>query len=105
MAFFSRKARPLARAAAGLSLSLLALHAGAKNLDPKLKSSSVLIIDQSDSSVIYSRHSNAPMPIASIPKLMPSLVVLDAKQPLDESIRVTEADRDFPKGAFSRLAV
>ncbi len=65
----------------------------------------MLIIDQSDSSVLYSRHSDVPMPIASITKLMTALVVLDAKQPLDEPIQITEADRDFPKGGFSRLAV
>jgi serine-type D-Ala-D-Ala endopeptidase (penicillin-binding protein 7) len=93
-------------AAAGLSLALLAFAANAKPIhDPKLKSSSVLIIDQSDSSVLYSRHSDVPMPIASITKLMTALVVLDAKQPLDEPIQITEADRDFPKGGFSRLAV
>jgi len=93
-------------AAAGLSLALLAFQANAKPIhDPKLKSSSVLIIDQSDSSVLYSRHSDVPMPIASITKLMTALVVLDAKQPLDEPIQITEADRDFPKGGFSRLAV
>jgi serine-type D-Ala-D-Ala endopeptidase (penicillin-binding protein 7) len=73
--------------------------------DPKLKSSSVLIVDQSDSSVLYSRHSDVAAPIASITKLMTALVVLDAKQPLDEPIQITEADRDFPKGAFSRLTV
>jgi serine-type D-Ala-D-Ala endopeptidase (penicillin-binding protein 7) len=68
-------------------------------------SSSVLVVDQSDSSVLYSRHSDVAAPIASITKLMTALVVLDAKQPLDEPIQITEADRDFPKSAFSRLAV
>jgi serine-type D-Ala-D-Ala endopeptidase (penicillin-binding protein 7) len=97
-------------AAAGLSLALLAFAANAKPIqkpvhDPKLKSSSVLIIDQNDSSVLYSRHSDVPMPIASITKLMTALVVLDAKQPLDEPLQITAADRDFPKGGFSRLAV
>jgi len=94
------------RAGAGLILTVLALHAAASPIhDPKLKSSSVLIIDQSDSSVLYSRHSDVAMPIASITKLMTALVVLDAKQPLDEAIEVTEADRDLPKAAFSRLTV
>ena len=75
------------RAGAGLILTVLALHAAASPIrDPKLKSSSVLIIDQSDSSVLYSRNSDVAMPIASITKLMTALVVLDAKQPLDEPI-------------------
>ena len=94
------------RALAGVILALLALQAGAKPIsDPKLKSSSVLILDQGDSSVLYSRNSDVPMPIASITKLMTALVVLDAKQPLDEPIQITDADRDLPKGGFSRLAV
>src|SRR6202167_4859876 len=94
------------RAGAGLILTVLALHAAANPIrDPKLKSSSVLIIDQSDSSVLYSRHSDVAMPIASITKLMTALVVLDARQPLDEPIQISEADRDLPKASFSRLTV
>src|SRR5271154_4808921 len=94
------------RTVTGLFLTVLAFHATATpNHDPKLKSSSVLIIDQSDSSVLYSRHPDVAAPIASITKLMTALVVLDAKQSLDEPIQITEADRDFPKAAFSRLTV
>jgi D-alanyl-D-alanine endopeptidase (penicillin-binding protein 7) len=94
------------RALAGLVLGFLAFQAVAKNTgEPKLKSSSVLIVDQSDSSVLYSRNSDVAAPIASITKLMTALVVLDAKQPLDERIQITEADRDFAKSSFSRLAV
>ncbi len=94
------------RAGAALILTVLALHAAASPIhDPKLKSSSVLIIDQSDSSVLYSRHSDVAMPIASITKLMTALVVLDARQPLDEPIQITESDRDLPKASFSRLTV
>jgi D-alanyl-D-alanine endopeptidase (penicillin-binding protein 7) len=94
------------RTAAVLILTVLALHAVASPIrDPKLKSSSVLVIDQSDSSVLYSRNSDVPMPIASITKLMTALVVLDAKQPLDEPIQITDADRDLPKSSVSRLTV
>jgi D-alanyl-D-alanine endopeptidase (penicillin-binding protein 7) len=73
--------------------------------DPKLKSGSVLIIDQDNSSVLYSRNSDVAAPIASITKLMTALVVLDAKQPLDELIEITPDDRDLPKASFSRLTV
>jgi D-alanyl-D-alanine endopeptidase (penicillin-binding protein 7) len=94
------------RALASLFLGFLAFQATAKNTgEPKLKSSSVLIVDQSDSSVLYSRNSDVAAPIASITKLMTALVVLDAKQPLDEPIQITAADRDFPKSSFSRLTV
>ena len=94
------------RCIGGTLLGVLALSASAKDLGgPKLKSSSVLIVDQSDSSVLYARHADVAAPIASITKLMTALVVMDAKQPLDEPIQITDADRDFPKGAFSRLTV
>jgi serine-type D-Ala-D-Ala endopeptidase (penicillin-binding protein 7) len=98
-------AHPL-RVLATVFIGFLAVSASAREIgDPKLKSSSVLIVDQSDSSVLYSRHSDVAAPIASITKLMTALVVMDAKQPLDEPIQLTDADRDFPKGAFSRLTV
>jgi serine-type D-Ala-D-Ala endopeptidase (penicillin-binding protein 7) len=87
-------------------LCLLAFHAPAKDIgNPKLKSSSVLVVDQSDSSVLYSRHSDVAAPIASITKLMTALVVLDAEQSLDEPITITEADRDLQKSTFSRITV
>jgi D-alanyl-D-alanine endopeptidase (penicillin-binding protein 7) len=106
MAFTHREPSLPSRVVAGLLLAAWAVTATAQPIrDPKLKSSSVLIIDQSDSSVLYSRHPDVAMPIASITKLMTALVVLDAKQPLDEAIQITDADRDFPKSAFSRLTV
>lgn len=106
MAFHSRKPSLPLRTATGLILAVLALHAAAKAThDPKLKSSSVLVIDQSDSTVLYARHADVPMPIASITKLMTALVVLDAKQPLDEPLRITAADHNLPKGGVSRLSV
>jgi serine-type D-Ala-D-Ala endopeptidase (penicillin-binding protein 7) len=106
MAFTLREPSRPFRAAFGVFLTILALQATAKPAhDPKLKSSSVLVIDQSDSSVIYSRNSDVALPIASITKLMTALVVLDAQQPLDEPIQITREDRDLPKGGNSRLAL
>src|SRR5271168_3879533 len=94
------------RAICTLFLAVLAVQATANPVrDPKLKSSSVLVIDQTDSSVLYSRHPDVAMPIASITKLMTALVVLDAGQPLDELIEITDADRDLAKGGISRLTV
>ena len=91
---------------AGMLFCALTATAGAKaGLIPKLKSSSVLIIDQSDSSVLYSRNSDVAAPIASITKLMTALVVLDARQPMDEPLEITEAELDLPKQNVSRLAV
>ena len=93
-------------ALASISLLCLSLTAHAKdNSNPKLKSSAVLIFDQTDSSVLFAKNPDVAHPIASITKLMTVLVVLDAKQPLDEEIQISEDDRDLPKGSVSRLAV
>jgi D-alanyl-D-alanine endopeptidase (penicillin-binding protein 7) len=72
--------------------------------DPALRSSAALVIDISNSAVLYSRHPEVALPIASITKLMTALVVMDAGQPLDEMLSVTAEDRIFGRGAFSRLA-
>jgi serine-type D-Ala-D-Ala endopeptidase (penicillin-binding protein 7) len=72
--------------------------------DPALRSSAALVLDLSNSSVLYSRHSDVAAPIASITKLMTALVVMDAGLPLDEMLAVTEDDRSFGKGSVSRLS-
>jgi D-alanyl-D-alanine endopeptidase (penicillin-binding protein 7) len=95
-------------AVAAVSCALLAFStlAGAKpTLFPKLKSSSVLIVDQSDSTVLFSRRSDVAAPIASITKLMTALVVLDAKQPLDEPLAINQDEAALPKSRGSRLSV
>src|SRR5579862_6685409 len=104
MASITRRRR--AAALAGALMGALSLTAAAKPaLTPRLKSSSVLIIDQSDSTILFARHSDVAAPIASITKLMTALVVLEAKQPLDEPLTITQAERALPKGGVSRLAV
>jgi serine-type D-Ala-D-Ala endopeptidase (penicillin-binding protein 7) len=83
---------------------LAATHVRKATLDePDLRSSSVFILDATHSSVLYSRHADVAMPIASITKLMTALVVLQAKQSLDEPIQVTREDVATGKGAYSRL--
>lgn len=71
--------------------------------EPALRSSAALVLDATGSSVLYARRSDVAMPIASITKLMTSLVVMDAGQPLDEPIEITADDVAHGKGAFSRL--
>ena len=98
---------PLAAAlVATLAAGLAATPVGARVLhDPALKSSGVLVVDASDSSVLVSRHADVASPIASITKLMTALVVLDAHQPMDERVTISAADVDVGRGAVSRLAV
>src|ERR1700690_2029476 len=103
---FINRGRYAPAALAGILLAVCAFQATAKPTPvPKLKSTSVLIFDPSDSSVLYSRNSSVAAPIASITKLMTALVVLDAKQPLDEPLEITTAEQDLPKGGVSRLTV
>lgn len=70
-----------------------------------VRSSSVLVVDAADSSVLYSKDAQRVVPIASITKLMTALVVLDAGQPLDETIELTAADRRLERSSASRLAI
>ena len=72
---------------------------------PGVRSNAALVIDTQNSTVLYAKHPNLVQPIASITKLMTALVVLDAKQPLDQRIRITSVDRIHGKGWYSRLAV
>jgi D-alanyl-D-alanine endopeptidase (penicillin-binding protein 7) len=72
---------------------------------PALRSSAVLVLDATHSSVLISRRADVATPIASITKLMTALVVLDAGQPLDERIQITQDDRGGGRGAYSRLAI
>lgn len=89
------------------------LHAARKHYAPTeetvahlaLKSSSALVLDQKDGSVLYSKNANEQRPIASITKLMTAMVVLDANLPLEERITVEPEDVDTLRGSGSRLAV
>jgi len=93
-------------AAAAVLAALASAPSGAQPLrDPALKSTGVLVVDESDSSVLFSKHADVASPIASITKLMTSLVVLEANQPMDEEITITKADVDTGHGGVSRLAV
>jgi D-alanyl-D-alanine endopeptidase (penicillin-binding protein 7) len=105
MRSFNRARLPAMTAVSCALLAFSTLAAAKPTLFPKLKSSSVLIVDQSDSTVLYSRRSDVAAPIASITKLMTALVVLDAKQPLDEPIAITQQEAMLPKTRGSRLSV
>jgi len=71
--------------------------------EPALRSSAALVLDATGSSVLYARHSDVAMPIASITKLMTSLVVIEAGQPLDETIEISVEDASHRRGDVSRL--
>ncbi len=79
------------------------LHGTTDPLD--LKSSVALVMDQETNEVLFSKNSQAVLPIASLTKLMTALVVTEAKLPMDEVLTVTQADVDTEKGSRSRLTV
>ncbi|MEO8079914.1 MAG: D-alanyl-D-alanine endopeptidase [Caldimonas sp.] len=79
------------------------LHDDADALD--LKSSVALVLDQDTHEVLFSKNSQAVLPIASLTKLMTALVIAEANLPLDEPITITDDDIDVEKGSRSRLKV
>jgi D-alanyl-D-alanine endopeptidase (penicillin-binding protein 7) len=70
-----------------------------------LRSSVALVVDQDTDEVLFSKNSEAVLPIASITKLMTAMVVVDAEQALDESLTVARVELDTPKNNRSRLRV
>ncbi|MGO4151858.1 D-alanyl-D-alanine endopeptidase [Cupriavidus sp. YAF13] len=68
-----------------------------------LRSSVALVMDQNTNEVLFQKNAAAVLPIASITKLMTALVVMDARQPMDEVLTINEEDRDNEKHSSSRL--
>jgi len=100
-----------ARTAAAGAVAVAAATAGDKaglhkTDDPlSLRSSVAYVVDQNSAEVLFEKNANVALPIASITKLMTGMVVMEAKQDLDEVLRVTDADVDRLKYSSSRLPV
>ena len=77
------------------------------DLEDKLavKSSVALVMEDGTQDVLFSRNTKVALPIASITKLMTSLVVLESHPAMDEMITITSDDLDTEKFSSSRLAV
>ena len=82
---------------------LAGLHATPDAL--ALKSGVALVMDQETNEVLFSKNSQAVLPIASLTKLMTALVVTEANQSLDDVLTVTQDDVDTEKHSRSRLRV
>ncbi len=77
-----------------------------KTDDPlSLASNVALVLDQANSEVLFEKNSNVALPIASITKMMTGLIVVEAKQDMDEILTVTDEDVDREKFSSSRLKV
>lgn len=76
----------------------------AANDDPVfLRSGSALVVDEGTGRILLSKNADIARPIASLTKLMTAAVVLDAHQPMDQVIEITDADIDTLKWSASRL--
>ena len=84
--------------------SLAAIATARPPAGPALKSNAFYILDQSGSKVLAARNEKVAVPIASITKLMTALVVLEAGQPMNETIAITKDDVRGTPGSTSRLA-
>ena len=72
---------------------------------PNLLSHAFMVFDPTSGRALFSKNADQAMPIASITKLMTAMVVLDAKQNMDEPIIVDKDDIDTLKGTRSRIPV
>jgi D-alanyl-D-alanine endopeptidase (penicillin-binding protein 7) len=106
------KLRALALAGAALACSAFADPAAAagphrvSSADAlPLHSRAAVIVDADSDLVVYGRRKDTVRPIASITKLMTALVVVEAGQPLDARITISQEDADGTARTASRLAI
>ena len=69
----------------------------------KIASGSALLMDMQTNKVIYASNPDVVVPIASVSKLMTGLVVVEARQNMDEYISINISDTPEMKGVFSRV--
>ena len=70
-----------------------------------VRSKIALVVDANTSQELLVKNADQVVPIASITKLMTAMVVLDAKLPLGEMLKISDDDRDLVMGTISRLRV
>ncbi|MCS0656976.1 serine hydrolase [Massilia terrae] len=84
--------------------ALLSMTAAAATAVP-FGSQSVLVVEDDTGKVLLEKNADRVVPIASLTKLMTAMVVLDAKQDMDEPIEIEKADVDTLKHSTSRVPV
>lgn len=89
-----------------LAPAMAADKSGAHNpANLQLASVSAVVMDASSGEVLYQKYANMVKPIASLTKVMTAMVVLDAKLPLNETIRFSQDDRKAINYYHSRIRV
>ena len=84
-------------------LGLPAVSAAPNPAKLEVRSSSALVVDVKTGKTLYQKNATKVRPIASLTKLMTALVVLDAKQNLNQTITVHKNDLDRVKHTHSRI--
>jgi len=72
---------------------------------PRLRSAAAVVQDQRTGEVLMEKRSNEIVPIASLTKLVTSMVVLDAGLDLNAPLTILDEDRDLLRHSRSRLPV
>jgi serine-type D-Ala-D-Ala endopeptidase (penicillin-binding protein 7) len=70
-----------------------------------LKSNAAIVVDAATSQVLFEKNAGFALPIASLTKLMTALIVIEAKQDMEEVLEVTDEDVDREKFSHSRLRI
>lgn len=70
-----------------------------------LRSEAAFVQDLENADILYDKNSDEVRPIASISKLMTALIVAEAGLPLNELIKISDADVDRVRYSRSRLSV
>jgi D-alanyl-D-alanine endopeptidase (penicillin-binding protein 7) len=68
-------------------------------------SQSVLVVEDDTGKILLEKNASAVVPIASLTKLMTAMVVLDARQDMNELIEIEKSDVDMLKHSTSRVPV
>lgn len=88
-----------------LFAAVLMTISSAAALAVPLGSESVLVVEDGTGKVLLDKNASTVMPIASLTKLMTAMVILDAKQSMDEPIEIDKSDVDMLKHSRSRVPV
>jgi D-alanyl-D-alanine endopeptidase (penicillin-binding protein 7) len=85
-------------------LALVLSYASAASALP-FSSRHALVFEEESGKILLQKNAHAVVPIASLTKLMTAMVVLDARQDMDELISIEETDVDTIKHSSSRVPV
>jgi D-alanyl-D-alanine endopeptidase (penicillin-binding protein 7) len=87
------------------TLIALLLSCSASAFALPFSSQHAIVFEEESGKVLFEKNAEAVVPIASITKLMTAMVVLDAKQDMNELISIDETDVDTLKFSSSRVPV